>query len=214
MTLHDTSAGQRADPDFLMASGISMERLQRDYDAVRSELTEIGLSDGTEAYLGSIDCSFSLLPPIFGEMGFIFDPSVPLFAGLVGYEEGVIYVPKYWNPHEGPRTDNSIRNIIRHEFGHAWAWLDPAFFGKPWFRSAFGGSYWANWNWENDEYNDEDFITQYAQTNPAEDFCETFMMFLKYRRSLSRFKRRPGAYAKLLSVKDAVTLKSKELPWD
>lgn len=175
------------------------------------ELAELGLSDGADTYLGSIECSFSLMPSIFGEMGFICDPSVPLFAGLVGYEEGVIYVPKYWNLHEGPKSDSSIKNIIRHEFGHAWAWLDPAFFRKPWFKSAFDGSYWADWKWESGEWSDEDFITPYAQTHPAEDFCESFMMYVKYRNSLSRFRSRRGVFEKLTQVKRAVSCKSKNL---
>jgi len=35
----------------------------------------------------------------------------------------------------------TLLDIIRHEFGHAWAWLDRDFVDGEWFSKVFGGSY-------------------------------------------------------------------------
>jgi hypothetical protein len=53
------------------------------------------------------------------------------------------------------------------------------------------------------------FITDYATTNASEDFAETFMFFLKYRRSLERFANRPAVYKKLKMVERAVAMGSR-----
>jgi hypothetical protein len=50
----------------------------------------------------------------------------------------------------------------------------------------------------------DEFITDYATTNASEDFAETFMFYLKYRKSLNRFRGRPGVYRKLVSVERAI----------
>jgi hypothetical protein len=52
----------------------------------------------------------------------------------------------------------------------------------------------------------QNFITDYATTNASEDFAETFMFFLKYRRSLERFASRPVVYQKLRMVERAVAV--------
>jgi hypothetical protein len=52
----------------------------------------------------------------------------------------------------------------------------------------------------------QNFITDYATTNASEDFAETFMFFLKYRRSLDRFANRPAVYRKLRMVERAVAM--------
>jgi hypothetical protein len=57
----------------------------------------------------------------------------------------------------------------------------------------------------------DEFITDYATTNSSEDFAETFMFFLKYRRSLHRFKNRPRVYLKIKSVERAVAAASRRV---
>jgi hypothetical protein len=57
----------------------------------------------------------------------------------------------------------------------------------------------------------DEFITDYATTNASEDFAETFMFFLKYRRSLERFRNRPRVYRKIRSVEWAVTQASRRV---
>ncbi|MFY7892661.1 MAG: hypothetical protein ACOVOJ_08220, partial [Pirellula sp.] len=57
----------------------------------------------------------------------------------------------------------------------------------------------------------DEFITDYATTNASEDFAETFMFFLKYRRSLSRFQNRYRVYSKIKAVERAVTQASRRV---
>ncbi len=55
------------------------------------------------------------------------------------------------------------------------------------------------------------FITDYASTCACEDFAETFMFFLKYRNSLSRFEKRSSVFRKLRAVERAVGRASRRL---
>lgn len=70
-----------------------------------------------------------------------------------------------------------LRDVLRHEFGHALVDLHPMLFRTIEFRKAFGASIRAQAPWK---YDPEHHITQYAATNPEEDFCETFMVWLKW----------------------------------
>jgi hypothetical protein len=130
-------------------------------------------------------------------------------------------------------------DTIRHEYAHAWYYLDPSFFRQEWFARTFGAAYsnctsapydsWRKLIKKNPDYQAgkkrrkteatklnyfygfllQDFITDYATTNASEDFAETFMFYLKYRRSLDRFANRPAVYQKLRMVERAVYVASK-----
>ncbi|MGB0713820.1 MAG: hypothetical protein ACPGUC_09700 [Gammaproteobacteria bacterium] len=94
-----------------------------------------------------------------------------------------------------------LRDILRHEYGHAVADVYPKLSRSKAFRQAFGASY------DRGEriapYNPEQHVTRYASTEPAEDFCEVFMYYVKHRGRLpARFDtpviRRKWAYVEQL----------------
>ena len=76
---------------------------------------------------------------------------------------------------------SSLRQIIFHEYGHALAHRHPKFFQSKVFSKAFGSSFSSDQSF----YFDPDiFVTEYAEKNASEDFCETFMLFLKHKGKL------------------------------
>jgi len=71
----------------------------------------------------------------------------------------------------------SLRDVLRHEYGHAVADTHQHLIRTPEFALAFGDSHhWATSN----DYDPEVFVTTYAATATGEDFAETFMYFLKH----------------------------------
>jgi hypothetical protein len=124
--------------------------------------------------------------------------------------------------------------VIRHEYAHAWHWLEPEFFEQPWFYKAFGGSYddgetvpsevWVEKMASSRSFRRhlnacrnerevnvlwtrlfrQEFVSEYASTLICEDFAESFMTYLRCRRSLEKYKSRTGVYRKLKAVEKAV----------
>lgn len=206
-----------------------MANVDRAYNQVRQELAEIGLlADGV--YLDVVELIVSS-DKSEGERGYVFE-QVGHYAKW-GYKPGVIYLPRDL-PHQPRKPGMTLCDTIRHEYAHAWFFHDPSFFRDDWFSRTFGASYgncnptpynrWRQRLKRNPEYihgkarcRSErgrlkyfyglllgEFITDYATTNASEDFAETFMFFVKYRRSLDRFQNRPGVYRKLKRVESAV----------
>ena len=211
----------------------SLLKAEAAFNHVRSELCELGLLSAGK-YLDKIELVLTALPSILGEAGYVFDRHVPFFARMVGYEEGVIYLPRNI-PHTKYLPGGTLIDVVRHEFAHAWAWLDPIFISRPWFRKTFGGKYQDTHYFESNVYTtfkkmarhsdstpdgewhfrhygfSRYFYSEYAMKAIYEDFAETFMCFLRYRKSLGRFKHRPGLYAKLRAVEAAAQEKAKTL---
>lgn len=213
-----------------------MANVDRAYNWVRQELAELGLlSDGI--YLDVVELCISDANSE-GERGYVFEKVG--HYGALGYRPGVIYLPRDL-PHQPYKPGLTLTDTIRHEYAHAWYYLDPSFFRQGWFTRAFGASY-SNCStapydrWRRDLAADahyasgkkkkkteaervkffygyllRNFISEYATTNASEDFAETFMFFLKYRRSLNRFASRPAVFAKLKAVERAVTMAAKRL---
>lgn len=196
---------------------VSMERLRRSFGKVRGELAEVGLlADG--AYLDAIECVQPGGPDFFwSEAGFVYDEGLPWHGPITGFAPGVIYVPR-----NAPVTlytpGGTLDDTVRHEFAHAWAWLDRKTVDGPWFRETFGGRYAEGCDFGGKmsavfmDYPEEFerssyaglYASPYAMSAPKEDFAETFMLFLRHRRSLSRFRSRRGLYRKLWAVEAAV----------
>jgi hypothetical protein len=214
-----------------------MPKVYRAFDKVRNELFEVGLLAEDE-YLDQIDLVVSPLPSS-GEAGYVFE-DLGFLPKLVGYKEGVIYIPSDV-PHTAYVPGGTLTDTIRHEFGHAWHWLESEFFERPWFVRAFGSSYddpssAAFHVWEEKLgrkknvlrdfeklrtdrsraafYRKElllEFVSGYAATQPCEDFAETFMFYLRNRKSVNSFQDRPGVYRKIKAVERAVKVARKEL---
>ena len=188
-------------------SAISMKDVNRAFAHARDDLRDVGLlADGQ--YLDRIDCYRAWLPS-FGELGYVYDEKTPWLYRLVGFEAGAIFLPL--NPDvKAYVPGGTLVDTIRHEFGHSWAWLDRKFIDGRWFRDAFGGRYGDDWAGDEPESDRMEFVSDYACTRPGEDFCETFMTFLRCRRSLHRFDGRPGVKRKLSAVASAVSIAAKE----
>lgn len=214
-----------------------MPEVNKAFNKVRDELCEVGLL-ADDNYLDQIELKVKVLPS-YGEAGFVFEKT-SFVSRLVGYEEGVIYLPSDL-PHEAYIPGGTLTDTIRHEFGHAWHWLEPEFFEREWFSKAFQFEYdhaeptplvlWQDkfarsrkLQGEFDKLRSDrtrerflrkhllsDFVSEYAATRPCEDFAETFMIYLRYRNSLNRFRSRPGVYRKLRTVQKAVRTARKEL---
>ena len=216
-----------------------MANVDRAYNQVRNELAEIGLlADGV--YLDAVELCISSAKSS-GERGYVFEQVG--HYGKRGYRPGVIYLPRDL-PHQPYKPGMTLCDTIRHEYAHAWYYIDREFFRQAWFERTFGAPYdncasspYQSWrrNLKRDPSYQEgksrrktdhgklkffygclyqQFITDYASTNASEDFAETFMFFVKYRRSLSRFRNRPVVYHKLKMVERAVLMASRRVKLD
>ena len=79
-------------------------------------------------------------------------------------------------------TDESctLRDTIRHEYGHAIAFHFPGLVRRSSeFRRVFGTNYGGKYPEEG--LDPRDFMTAYAMENPSEDFAETVMVLLRGR---------------------------------
>ncbi len=215
-----------------------MNIIEKAYNQVRSELAEVGLlADGL--YLDCIELCVSDYP-CTDELGYLFEDVGPY--GRLGFKPGVIYLPTDLSYHS-KRAGHSVLDTIRHEYAHAWSYVDPRFMRDEWFTTAFGASY-SNENpkpfkaWKRrvrnmssyrrsmdrcrtdsgrlrvwNSYYRQEFISDYSNTCACEDFAETFMFYLKYRDSLDRFEDRPNVMRKLRLVERAIQRASRQLRW-
>lgn len=178
--------------------------LARAYNRVRDELRNVGLLEEGR-YLDDIECSAHWEPSALfdRECARVYDGDVSWLDAWLGFEPGTIYVFAA-APVQSYVPGGNLIDVIRHEFAHAWAWRDRPFFRRRWFRDAFGARYdsdpWA----EPDVFDRADYVSEYATTQAKEDFAETFMVYLRDRRKLSTYCRRPGVFVKLQAVEAAV----------
>jgi hypothetical protein len=204
-----------------------LPRVSECFNKVRQELADVGLLD-EGVYLDDIQLLVSAIPSVTGETGYAMERSTKV-SYLLGFKEGAIFLPS-----DLPETNlpgGTLTDTIRHEFAHAWYWLDPEYVDGAWFSAAFGGKYqtpgrvpFVSWKQSVSDATElkreklspkdaayADFVSRYAFTKPSEDFAETFMMFLRYRRSLVRFKRRKGVWQKIEALERAISDKKKIL---
>lgn len=190
-------------------STVTDAQINRAFNRAREDLWRVGLlEDGR--YLDRIDCIQSSTPRFWcRELGFVYDRGVPLEEALLGYRTGVIYI-RLRPPIEAYVPGGTLVDTIRHEFAHAWAWLDARYIDRPWFRKAFGHGYDDDWSDGKPEFDEADFVSEYACEAPKEDFAETFMVYLRCHRSLDQFRARRGVYRKLKAVERAVAVAASE----
>jgi len=112
------------------------------------------------------------------------DTRLVLFGSAYGWHwygsTGEIHIPRVslsrlshlWN---GGYT--SLRDVLRHEFAHAIADTHRGLLRSSYFSDAFGAAHHWDFEWE---YDPEHHISEYAASAPAEDFAETFMLYLRH----------------------------------
>ncbi len=141
--------------------------------------------------------------------------SVGIFSGAYGYinlcdrgKPAEIFIPiisvsriydalGLW---PGP-AHYSRSDILRHEYGHALAYIHRGLIRSPKFRDAF---HFAHDCEDEIEYDPEFHFTTYAATDPSEDWAETFMFYLKHRGRLPETHKSPAKKIKWHFVRDFI----------
>lgn len=200
---------------------IKYDAVSRAFDHVRGELWEAGLlRDG--AYLDEIDIFWARSFKWWVNGWVYLEPTGGLMQ-LVGLREGAIYVNGFSSVTRAP--GHTLRDVVRHEFGHAWVALDPMRFDEPWFERAFGAPIEAvrpgarrlyrRYRKDPDAFRHskyrDGFVSPYALVSLHEDFAETFMTWLRNPGDLERFANRKGLYRKLKAVDRAARKAAREL---
>lgn len=88
----------------------------------------------------------------------------------------------------------SLKDILRHEYAHAFAHTHPRLMKSQEFKKVFWtghDDYETSWIYE-----PELFVSEYAASNAMEDFAETFMYFLEYSGKLPAKFKYPAIEAK------------------
>ena len=143
----------------------NLPRVKRAFRKVRKELANIGLLSRDE-YLGKVEVCISSWPSTT-TAGFIFDQGVNWLDARMGYKPGVIYLPLNV-PHRAYRPGYTLLDTLRHEFAHAWHWIEPGFFRRSWFIETFGASY-VNLNpkpletWRRRKFQTSGFVRQWER---------------------------------------------------
>lgn len=145
--------------------------------SVQGELHAIGLWH-EECRLLEVEVYWCPLPQItmYDALGF-FTHGASTLDRLLGYEAGHIYIPAFVLSHFFWQSRGSLRDVIRHEYAHAFAHHHPKLIIKSKeFESVFGGNYYSE---APSEMEDAAYLTEYAKTMPMEDFAETFMIYVR-----------------------------------
>lgn len=71
----------------------------------------------------------------------------------------------------------TLRDVVRHEYGHALAHTHRGLFCSVPFKRAFGSHHDAD---VKSDYDPGRHVTPYAATSPSEDFAEVFMFYLRH----------------------------------
>jgi hypothetical protein len=145
--------------------------------SVQDELFTIGLWH-EECRLNNVEIYWCRLPQItmYDALGF-FMLGASKLDKFLGYESGHIYIPAFVLSHLFWQSRGSLRDIIRHEYAHAFAHHYPELIiNSKEFETVFNGHYYSELP---TEMEDEAYLTEYAKTMPMEDFAETFMVFVR-----------------------------------
>lgn len=143
---------------------VTLSRLNRAVADVQRELERHGFYDyklaKIDIYLSWVGYAYGWC--WYGTSGNIHIPAVSLgkmFERVVG----------------APRS--TLRDTLRHEYGHALAHTHRALFCSVPFKRAFGSHHDADIR---SNYDPERHVTSYAATSPSEDFAESFMTYLRH----------------------------------
>lgn len=139
--------------------------------AVQRELQNIGLWN-EDSRLTKADVLWCMIPNVTlpRALGYFIHKESAMRS--LGYKQGHIYIP---SPVLGRRR---LRDVVRHEYGHAVAHYYPGLVRRsPRFTATFAGTYDRGKPIPSSDA--RDFVSPYAATEPAEDFAETFMIYLR-----------------------------------
>jgi len=102
---------------------------------------------------------------------------------------GNIVLPRvsfsHWKDYFDGNRKTSTVDILRHEYGHAYADVNRRRIETNRFEKAFGWPHDVEYG-EGFEYDPEHHVTGYAATSTGEDFAEVFWLYLKHKGKLPR----------------------------
>jgi len=143
---------------------VTLPRLNGAVADVQTELEDHGFWD---ARLQEIDvylvwCGYAFGWCYYGTTG---DISIPALS-----------LGKIYDRFRG-ESRTTLRDVVRHEYGHALAHTHRGLFCSVPFKKAFGTHHDAD---VQSDYDPERHVTPYAATSPSEDFAEVFMLYLRH----------------------------------
>lgn len=152
---------------------ITIKQLNRAIYDVQNELNMHNLWH-EESPLTKVEIYTCPIPRL--QMRGVFYHGENTWSKLVGYYEGNMYIPLISLAHLANGQYDSLRDVIRHEYAHAFAHHYPEFIFRSEFSKVFGGSYNCD---KTSKMHSDAYVSEYAKTMPMEDFAETFMLYLK-----------------------------------
>lgn len=182
----------------MAGSFVNLKMLNSALDNVIDELGELDLLTDR---LDEVDVILTPFEP-WTAYGYYMQES-PWLSRWLGWEDGNIYIPSLRLTSLGGLFGYgeyfSLRNVLRHEYGHALAHLHPGLIKRSReFTHVFGDRYGSKGPVE--DYDPFKHVSTYASTMPQEDFAETFAYFVKSKGDVARYFHRPGVFMKMCFV--------------
>lgn len=143
---------------------ITIQRLNSALESVIGELHSFGFYDSA---VHKIDVHLVSIRGAYGEQCYGTGGNIEIPA---------VSLERLKDIYRGQYT--SLRDVLRHEYAHVVADTHRGLLRSRHFSGAFGAHHTWDFEWEHDP---EHHVSEYAATSSAEDFAETFMMYLKYR---------------------------------
>lgn len=143
---------------------ITMSRLQSALDDVVDELDEMGLWN---ARLAKVDVYLTWFGTAYGWQLYRGSGHIGIPALSLSRVNEMIF--------GGARM--TLRDLLRHEYGHAVADTNRGLIRSRLFADAFGTPHDSEIP---SDHSEVEHVTEYAATNSSEDFAEVFMFYLKH----------------------------------